>query len=86
MIPERPGPKPSLPDVVGLVRAYYAKPTNGAGGCLHLVLDDGNVRRGHVEYCRHVAWEEGDEDGVELCDLLLRMSVSQRRRLVRSRY
>lgn len=51
-------------DVLPLAQAYIEKPGNGAGGNLHLVLDDMNVHDDHVSYClrkclgeRHV-WTE----------------------------
>lgn len=74
--------KPTVPDVAPLVRAYYALPLNGAGGSLHIVLDDGNVSDGDVEFCVARAEERGDEDGAALARVLLRMSKTQRRKLV----
>ena len=35
--------KPTILEVMPLVKAYYEKPENGAGGNLHIVLDDGNI-------------------------------------------
>lgn len=73
--------KPTIPDVLPLVQAYYAKPGNFAGGGLHVVLDDGNVGDGSVQFCIDHARENGDEDGVVLGELLLRMSKTQRSKL-----
>ena len=75
--------KPTVPEVAPLVRAYYAKPGNGAGGCLHVVLDDGNVEDEFVQDALELARKEGDDDGVALAGLLLRMSRTQRRKLSR---
>ena len=40
--------KPTVPEVLPLVRAYYQKPGNIVGGNLHLVLDDENVENEHI--------------------------------------
>lgn len=34
-----------------LSKAIYETPGGGAGCCLHIVLDDGNFEREHVEWC-----------------------------------
>lgn len=74
--------KPTLPEVAPLVAAYYAKPGNSVGGSLHIVLDDGNVEDGNVRFCVETARESGDDDGLLLAGLMLKMSKSQRMRLV----
>lgn len=74
-------PKPTVPEVLPLVHAYYRKPGNEVGGNLHIVLDDGNVEDGHIQYCLEQAEADGDEDGVVLASLLLRMSRTQRSKL-----
>ncbi|MGK3981344.1 hypothetical protein WMF38_57635 [Sorangium sp. So ce118] len=73
--------KPTVPDVLPLVRAYYAKPGNGAGGSLHVVLDDGNVDDDSLRLCEERAEERGDRDGAALAKALLRMSKTQRLKL-----
>jgi hypothetical protein len=75
--------KPTVPDVVPLVRAYYGKPGNEAGGSLHIVLDDCNVDDADVRFCRDTAAERDDDDGVALADILLTMSKTQRLKLAR---
>lgn len=76
--------KPTVPEVLPLVRAYYAIPGNGVGGHLHVVLDDGNVEDHFVQFCREDAIAAGDAKGLELADLLLLMSKTQRRVLSRA--
>lgn len=73
--------KPTVPEVLPLVRAYYAKPGNGAGGNLHIVLDDYNVRDDDVQFCLDLAEQFNDEDGAALAKLLLKMSKTQRAKL-----
>lgn len=73
--------KPTIPDVWPLVVAYYAKPGNGAGGNLHIVLDDGNVCDESVRFCLKEAKNKSDNDGVALAEKLLLMSKTQRKKL-----
>lgn len=80
-----PAPKPTVPEVLPLVRAYYAKPGNGAGGALHVVLDDYNVGDDNVQFCLDDARALGDDDGVALAKVLLRMSKTQRLKLARAK-
>ncbi len=72
------GTKPTLPEVKPLVNAYYALPENGAGGELHIVLDDGNKERSSVRYCIERAQHE---ETVWLGRVLLLLSNSQRRKV-----
>lgn len=74
--------KPTVPEVLPLVwhyRDHYEH--GGAGGSLHIVLDDGNVEDSHVEFCRQFAIEHGDSEGEKLAEILLRMSKTQRSKL-----
>jgi hypothetical protein len=60
------------------VRAYYRKPGNGAGGNLHIVLDDRNVEASHLVFCHNRCEAAGDEDGVALALDLLDLSRIER--------
>lgn len=71
--------KPTIPEVLERFAAYYE--LHPAWGVLHIVLDDGNVRTGGVEFCIDWARRAGDAEGEFLARLLLRMSKSQRGRL-----
>nr|WP_250808197.1 hypothetical protein [Neorhizobium tomejilense] len=73
--------KPSIPQVVARFAAYYELPGNGAWGSLHIVLDDGNVSNGNVEFCIEAAADSGDEEGRQLAEILLAMSRTQRAKL-----
>lgn len=77
----RPANKPTIPEVAPLIAAYYNLPNNGAGGSLHIVLDDANVERHHAEFCREYALEKGDWVGAALANILTRMSTTQRKKL-----
>ena len=72
------GHKPTIPNVLPLVQAYYSRFGNECGGSLHIVLDDGNVRDSDVAFCRQLAEERGDTDGIVLADVLMQMSKTQR--------
>lgn len=68
----------SVHDVLGQFLTYRQKPTNGAWGALHVVMDDGNVADSHVRGCIEYARERGDADGEALARILLQMSRTQR--------
>ena len=72
-------PKPTIPEVIERFRTYYTE--NPAWGHLHIVLDDGNVSDDNVIFCLDEARTCGDHEAVELAEILLRMSKTQRRRL-----
>ncbi len=75
--------KPTVPQLLPLVQAYYEKPGNSSGGSLHIVLDDGNTEDHHVRWCLKFAESCGDDDGAKLASLLLQMSRTQRSKLYR---
>lgn len=81
-----PKPKITLPEVLPLVRDYYARDGNSSGGNLHVILDDGNIERHNIGWCFNRARENGDTAGMRLAWKLMRLTISQRKRLVRSRY
>lgn len=62
-----------------LVLALYRR--HAVGCCLHIVLDDGNVHDGHVNFCHGLALEKKHADCLELATLLQQMSRRQRRKL-----
>ena len=74
----------TVPEVLPIVREYYSRPGNGVGGSLHIVLDDGNVSNADVLFCIRCAEEKGDKAGVELGEILLGMSRTQRLKIYRS--
>lgn len=72
------GAEPEVRDAIAAARAYYAMPGNGAGGNLHLVLDDGNVEDSSVDCCLDCASAHGDAEGVRLAEQLRALTVTQR--------
>ena len=75
--------KLTIPDVRPHVDAYLSKRENTCGGSLHIVLDDGNIKDSDITFCRGYAEDKGDSEGVILCDLLIKLTKTQRRKLVR---
>lgn len=73
--------KPTVPEVLPLMREFQTKKGNEVGGVFHIVLDDGNVENSHVEWCLERAKEEGDELAIRLGELLMKMSKTQRLKL-----
>lgn len=77
--------KPTVPEIVPLAKAIYARPGGVVGCCLHIVLDDGNYEDGSVQYCLDQAIGFDHKDCVELARKLLLMSKTQRRKVANSR-
>ena len=73
--------KPTIPEVLPLIKEYRDKDGNGVGGNLHIILDDGNVNDSDVIFCLDRAKETNDTDGVKIAEMLLQMSKTQRSKL-----
>jgi hypothetical protein len=73
--------RPTVPEVLPLVRALYAREGGSVGCCLHIVLEDGNFEDGNVQHCYEYAIERGHEDCRVLAGILLLMSKTQRKKL-----
>ena len=73
--------KPTVPEVMPLVREWYGKPGNQAGGIFHVILDDGNFEQVFADQALQSARELGDPAAVMLAELLAAMSPTQRRKL-----
>lgn len=68
----------TLADVSETALAYLSHPDNGAGGNLHIVLDDGNVDDGAINFCYGYASAKEDEEGVRLACALLQLGKEDR--------
>jgi hypothetical protein len=71
----------SVAAILPLVQRHYANPGGGAGCCLHLVLDDGNIGDDHVIYCVKMAKHKGHKDCESLARIIFCMSKTQRNKL-----
>ena len=71
-----------------LIKIIYNK-YSCVGGQLHIVLDDGNIENGHIEYCLQCIdkIEDQEERNIyrECVELLLKLSYSARKRLLKER-
>jgi hypothetical protein len=79
---------PTIPDVLPVLRAYYALPHRGLGGCVHVILEDSNADQATADACLKDAQAWGDRWGNgalpqdrEVAELLAAMSTTQRRKL-----
>lgn len=75
--------KPTVPEILPLVRQIYAR--SPLGCCLHIVLDDGNIQGSHVRFCLGQAIERGHLDCERVASALLLMSRTQRTKIYNSR-
>lgn len=73
--------KPTIPEVLPLVKAWYDKPGNGAGGIFHIILDDGNNQQHWANLALEEAKELGEQDAITLAEKLAAMSPTQRLKL-----
>jgi hypothetical protein len=73
--------KPTVPEVLPLVKELYSR--SPVGCCLHIVLDDGNVRDSDVAFCQQWALDRNHDDCSRLASLLMQMSERQRTKLHR---
>jgi hypothetical protein len=74
-------PKPTVPELIPLVRQYAKRPENNVGGDYHLLFEDLNWETAHVQHCLDSATAKGDELGMRIGKLLLQMSRTQRLKL-----
>lgn len=63
--------KPTVPEVLPLVHELYSSDHGTVGGCLHGVLDDGNIEDASVRYSLEIAEKEGCDPCTEIAKLLL---------------
>jgi hypothetical protein len=65
-----------------MVTAFYELPGNTCGGCLHIVLDDGNLEDHHVQWCKEYATKENDTDAMFMADVLLLYTEEEREKIL----
>ena len=59
---------------------------NGVGCCLHITVSDLNLGDDSVRFCQEEAHRRQHPDCIELAELVLRMSITQRSKLSRGGY
>lgn len=79
--------RPTVLEVLPMVKALYATHDGACGCCLHIVLDDDdNPDRALVEYCLQIARERDHPACIVLAETLLQMSEAQRAKLYRAHW
>ena len=71
-------PRWRVPHTIALAKLYMEDFGNLVGGNLHIVLSDGNVEAGHVQFCLDEAQRQDDHVGVALAKCLAELSEAQR--------
>lgn len=62
-------------------KAYQRQHGGNGTGCFHMVLENKNIKDGHIKFCRELAVKRSDQEALELADILLSLSKSQRLKL-----
>lgn len=79
--------KPTIPEVLPLVNQLYleedpcTKDAGCVGGHLHIVLDDGNIEDGCVQFCLDQAIEDNCPTCRTIAEQLMQMSKTQRKKI-----
>jgi hypothetical protein len=73
--------KITAPEIIKKSIHYYSLDGNSSGGNLHIVLDDGNIENSSIEFCMKKCIENNDLLGLELCQMLLSASKTQRKKI-----
>lgn len=72
-------------ETLELVKEIYK--INCVGGLLHIVLDDGNLKNSHIEYCIELIKTSEDIDKalyLKCAENILKMTSTQRNKLYKS--
>ncbi len=72
--------------VIKLAKEYIAKERFSAGGSLHIVLSDYNIRDSDLAFCSGVACANNDAEGQDIANLMLAMNMEQREKLLEGLY
>lgn len=81
-LPTRDPDRPRVPALRDLIQSFYSEPGNGAGGVLHVVLDDGNIRDSDICAALENARAVGNRLAEQIAESMLRMTPTQRRKLL----
>jgi hypothetical protein len=81
-----PNRQPPSQELLERYAEYMSRDENIVGGSLHIMTDDGNLKDSDVDFCMKHAEEVGDTDGAWIAKEMLKLSESQRDKLIRLRY
>lgn len=68
----------NINDILPLVKELYQTDYGCTGCCLHIALDDGNLKRIHLEFCLQSAKERNHKLCIEIAEKMLQLSKTQR--------
>ena len=69
-------------DFMKLCREYYME--HCTGGSLHIVLDDGNLAKHHIDWSAGYACGANDEAGSDIANLMRNMTMKQKRKVYKN--
>jgi hypothetical protein len=72
-------PMLNIANMLALVHLYVDYFGNVTGGNFHIVISDGNLEDGHIQFCIDQALAERDHVGVALGRCLLELSLADRK-------
>lgn len=78
--------KPTVAEIMILVKEYYNKEWNWSWWNLHIVLDDWNIKDGDINFCIERANNVNDIDWAIIAKKLLQMSKTQRLKVYNNLY
>lgn len=76
-----PNNQPLSKEAFNRFKAYQHQHFGNGSSCFHIVLENKNIKDGHVQFCRELAVKRNDQEALELADILLSLSKSQRLKL-----
>ena len=77
-----PNNQPLSKEAFNRFKAYQQQQHfNNGSSCFHIVLENKNIKDSHVQFCRELAVKRNDQEALELADILLSLSKSQRLKL-----
>ncbi|HEA68400.1 MAG TPA: hypothetical protein ENI07_16500 [Desulfobacterales bacterium] len=66
------------PVIFGLIQYYYDELENGAGGCCHIALDDGNLSEKNFAFCQDYCQKHNDQFGYFIATILRHFTEEER--------
>ena len=73
--------KPTILEIIPLIKLFKSNNDNICGGNLHIYLDDGNIEDGNIIFCLNRCIQLDDHIGKEICEMSLLMSHTQRKKI-----
>jgi hypothetical protein len=84
-IPDKSPDRPTVPEVLPLIRELFRREDGFFGGALHCELIDGNLEDWFFRHSMQEARAIGDDLKATIAEAMLAMTTTQRRRLYYAR-